>query len=210
MRSGSSRITATRTQRGVGLIEVLIALVVLAVGALAIIAMQLTSKQANYDAVQRTTASHLASDLIERMRANPTGSGSYLTGGLIGNAGFAVPSPTCVSGDSCSPGELAIADLYDWERQLDGQAETRTVGGTTTQTGGLVSPRACVVGPFGGGTGMYQLAIAWRGTQPVSSTDLGGTFCGGALDSTNLYGTDADPSSNEYRRVVLVSFYITV
>jgi hypothetical protein len=57
---------------------------------------------------------------------------------------------------------------------------------------------------------MYQLAIVWRGTQPVSSTALGANFCGGGLDGTNLYGTDTDPTSDEYRRVVLVSFYITV
>jgi type IV pilus assembly protein PilV len=197
-------------QRGVGLIEVLIALVVLAVGALAIISMQITGKQANYDAVQRTTASQLASDLVERIRSNPLGSGGYLTGALIGGGTLAAPDPSCVDGDSCAPAELATADLYDWELQLDGQTETRTVGGTTTQTGGLVEPRACLTGPFGGGTGMYQLALAWRGTQPVSSTALGNDFCGGALDGTNLYGSDADPSSDEYRRVVLVTFYVAV
>lgn len=209
MRSRAERAVPVSASRGVGLIEVLIALVVLAVGALAIISMQITGKQANYDAVQRTTAAHLASDLAERVRANPSGSGGYLTGQILGAASVGAPDPACVEGASCTPTELAQADLYDWERQLDGQAETRTVGGTTTQTGGLVAPRACLRGPVGGGSGMYQLAIVWRGTQPVKATALGTDFCAGGLDGTDLYGSAAAPDNNEYRRVVLVTFYVT-
>ena len=53
-RWASRRTSIVRGQRGVGLIEVLVALLVLSVGVLAIIGMQISGKQANYDAVQRT------------------------------------------------------------------------------------------------------------------------------------------------------------
>ena len=199
-----------RAARGVGLIEVLVALVVLAVGALAIISMQITGKQANYDAVQRTTAAQLASDLIERVRSNPLGANGYLTGQVLGGGTIGAPNPTCTQADTCQPIDMALADLYDWERLLDGQTETRTVGSVTTQTGGLVAPKACLIGPIGGTAGTYELALVWRGTQPVDATALGGTFCGGGLDGTDDYGSDAAPTNDEFRRVVRVTFFLTM
>ena len=72
----SIRVIASRRQAcslphraaGVGMIEVLVALIVLSVGMLAVIGMQITGKQAYADSVLRTSAAHLSSDLIERMR----------------------------------------------------------------------------------------------------------------------------------------------
>ena len=75
-------MTNMRAMRGVGLIEVLVALLVLSVGLLGIVGMQITAKKANYEAVQRTTASHLAQDLIARIRANPTA--DYVDGSVVG------------------------------------------------------------------------------------------------------------------------------
>ena len=51
-------------------IEVLIALVILIMGILGAVAMQATAKKGSFDAMQRSVASALAQDIIERMRGN--------------------------------------------------------------------------------------------------------------------------------------------
>lgn len=56
--------------RGFTLVEVLVALLVLSIGLLGIAGLQLKSLHDNQDAYVRLQASILASDIIERMRAN--------------------------------------------------------------------------------------------------------------------------------------------
>lgn len=201
---------ARRRQAGVGLIEVLIALLVLSVGVLAIIGMQVSGKQANYDAVQRTTAAHLAADLVERMRANPLALDSYLTGAVLEeDAPLAEPAPGCSSDtDTCSDDELAADDLYEWERQMFGLEETRlNADGDVIPTGGLVKPRACLTGPAGGGSGLYTLTIVWRGAGTLEPQAL--EVCDGGLDGTEDYGSADEPTSDAYRRVAAFTFFIT-
>ena len=55
---------------GFSLIEMLVALVVFSVGLLAIAGLQTMSKQANFEALQRTAASQIAYGLLENMRIN--------------------------------------------------------------------------------------------------------------------------------------------
>ena len=197
-----------RQQAGVGLIEVFVSLLVLSVGILAIIGMQISGKQANYDAVQRTTAAHLAMDLIERMRANTSALSGYVTGDVIGDGSRAEPHPGCDSdADTCTAAQMAAADLYQWELQMDGVAETRDVDGDTRSSGGLVNPRACLAGPAGGGAGLYTLTVVWRGAGELEPTDIDG--CDGGLNDTGRYGTGEAPGSDRYRRVATFTFFIT-
>ena len=70
--SSSMKRPATPTVRsmaGVGLIEVLVTLVVFSLGMLSLAALQGIAKKANFDALQRTNASLMAFDLLERMRS---------------------------------------------------------------------------------------------------------------------------------------------
>jgi len=55
-------------QRGVGLIEVLITLFILAIGLLGVAALQLTGSFANKDAISRTQSEFVASQVAERLR----------------------------------------------------------------------------------------------------------------------------------------------
>lgn len=182
--------------RGFTLIEVLITLVIFSIGLLSVAGLQTISKKANFDALQRTTASLLAHDIIERMRANARQLQIYNNNGArqLGGATQTAPNPNCISG-ACNQIQLANADLYEWERNLDGASER--VG--TALAGGLVQPTACIEGPVGGIGGIYTVAIAWRGVTALSNPII--HACG---SGTGRYG-----DNNEFRRILVIQTYIT-
>ncbi len=186
--------TSNRLQ-GFSLLELLIALVVFSIGLLAIAGLQTVSKQANYEAVQRTTAAQVANGLLEDMRTNGNGIDIYavapqLGGGAIG----AEPVPNCRDGNECNAAQKATHDLWFWEQVLDGNLETN--GGIGT--GGLVLPALCITGPGGGAAGVYTVTIVWRGTASISSNIA--NPCGAASGN---YG-----AQNEFRRVVQIPTFI--
>lgn len=185
-----------RRMTGFTLIEVLVTLLIFSMGLLAVAGLQTISKKANYDALQRSTASLLANDIIERMRANAMQLNEYTKaeGVFIGGNTQAAAPVDCTIAD-CNPTQLAWYDLKEWERALDGASEL--VNGTFT--GGLVSPSACITGPVGGGAGLYTIAIAWRGVTELSNPVV--HACG---EASGKYG-----DNDEYRRLLTITTYIT-
>ena len=190
-------------QRGFSLIEIMVAVFVLAVGVLGVGALQVTSKRANFEAVQRATAVAMAQDVIERMRANPTQLAEYTFHGVeLPSSTSTVEAQDCSA--ACTPERLVHYDLGEFERTLTGVAEQTSSG---TNTGGLTSPKACITGPAGGagGSGNYVVAIAWRGltrlANPTTQSDCG--------ENSGLYDAAA-PSDNLYRRVLVVETFIAV
>lgn len=183
-----------KRNRGFSLIEVLMALLVFAVGILTVAGLQIVSKKTSFDAVQRTTATLVAHDIVQRMRANSAAVwGNYLVDNVGGNT---LSSTTCVgTGVTCSATQMAAYDLDEWEKAIDGTSE----GGT----GGLVDPKACVRGPAGGGEGTYYIIIAWRGVSELSNPTIdagtGANVCG-----SGNYGTD-----DVFRRVLMITTYLS-
>ena len=146
---------------GFSLIEMLVALIVFSIGLLSIAGLQTMSKQASYEALQRTSASQIAYGLLENMRINGDAIDVYLGAGeLGGNSLGAEPAPNCVGNAVCDATQKAAHDLWFWEQVLDGNLEMSGNAGT----GGLVMPALCVNGPAGGGAGIYVVTVAWRGT----------------------------------------------
>jgi type IV pilus assembly protein PilV len=118
--------------RGFTLIEVAVALLVLAVGVLGIAGLQTGGMQATPKTQQRATAMLQAEDLADRMRANIAGFRAMnYTDTLSGGTGTTAdpytydasfptsqPSPDCSSaGNTCDASQLALADLYTWQTQ---------------------------------------------------------------------------------------------
>lgn len=66
-------------QRGVGLVEVLVALLVLAIGVLGFIALQYRAVEATSEAINRVQAINIARDMAERIRVNREALGTYKT-----------------------------------------------------------------------------------------------------------------------------------
>lgn len=184
--------------QGFGLIEILITVFVVAVGLLAAASLQLNTKRANYDSVQRTTASALAQDIIERMRANPEQRDAYL---VDGTSGISAPSPNCLQA-SCTPAQMAVFDLWQWSQALSGASEQQGA----EATGGLVSPHGCI--SAGANCGSYTVAIAWRGVTPLPEPDGSTSADDPSLNScgtaSGLYDDPADASTDARMRRVLV------
>ena len=149
----------TRYLHGFSLIELLIALIVFSVGLLAVAGLQTVSKQANFEALQRTEASQIAYGLLEDMRVNGDAINVYLAAGEIGGgARGGEPAPNCSGASECNSAQKAAHDLWFWEQMLDGNLEMSGNAGA----GGLVLPTLCIGGPLGGGAGIYTVPLAWR------------------------------------------------
>lgn len=89
-------------QRGVGLLEVMISVFVLAIGLLGLAQLQVTALKHNESAYLRSQASVLASDILDSMRANQSAARS-------GNYKFAEDDDPPESPDT-----VAEQDLADW------------------------------------------------------------------------------------------------
>ena len=106
---------SSNKQSGAGMVEVLVALVVISVGMLGIAALYVTTLQAKTTSLSRMNAVNLAYDLADRIRANRDGAASY----VVAN-GLTVTSPAqnCRSGTDCSTDEMAAQDLWEWRNLL--------------------------------------------------------------------------------------------
>ena len=107
--------------KGVGLIEVLVSILVLGVGALGVASMQLTGLKYNSGSQGRTQAIFLATDMMDRIRANrdlALEENDYLIADLSVSADIGVPGVDCYTA-SCSPQQLADFDQYYFLRQVE-------------------------------------------------------------------------------------------
>lgn len=184
-----------RTAAGFTLIEVLVTIFVTAVGLLTVAGLQAASKKVTYEATQRTTATALAQDMVERMRANALAKDSYVTS----DATAAVAGSNCAAADAaCSSSALAGYDLYQWGQKLLGAEEQDASG---RASGGLVNPTGCI--RHDSSTGLYRVVIAWRGLSSIGADDSARDACGKGL------GRYSDPKTGEVekmRRLIVVEF----
>lgn len=186
---------ARPSHRGFSLLEMLIALLVFSIGLLAIAGLQTVSKQANFEALQRTTASQIAYGLLEDMRVNGEAMVIYLAAGELGsNSRGGEPAPNCKGAATCNAAQKAAHDLWFWEQVLDGNLEMNGNEGA----GGLVLPTMCVEGPAGAIAGVYRVTIVWRGSASLNNNSA--SLCGAASGD---YG-----GNNEFRRIMQIPTYI--
>ncbi len=101
-----------RGQQGFTLIEILVSLIILAVGFLGLAALQSSSLQGTQNTYFRTQADLLANDMAERMRANRA---AVQDGEYEFDGGAAPADPGCGgAGADCDSAEIAAADLNEW------------------------------------------------------------------------------------------------
>jgi type IV pilus assembly protein PilV len=185
--------------KGSSFIEVLVSMLVFGIGILSISAAHGVVKKSDTDSLQRTIATQIAEEAAKKMRINTTALASYITPtGGIGSGNLS--KADCNAATVCTPQQIAANDLAELEASLRGSTTTvlNTDGETTSNAGGLIEPTACIAGPAEGVSGIYTIAIAWRGLTPMKNPTT--HSCG---TSTTSYGNE-----NDLRRVILLSVFI--
>lgn len=99
-------------QAGIGLIEILVAVLILAIGILGVASTQVVSMQMNAQSQSRSQAVLLAEDLLDRIRANPNNPGGYALAQGAANNG------QCVTGFVPGTGNVTNDDLQSWDNSL--------------------------------------------------------------------------------------------
>jgi len=105
--------TIKNLQSGFGLVEALVALVVVSVGMIGIAVLYGQGLGASRTALYRTQAVILASDMADRIRLNRRAGSVYQTAGAGTNRNCGP------GGVTCTPAQMAEHDLWVWNTQID-------------------------------------------------------------------------------------------
>ncbi|OTG67145.1 type IV pilus modification protein PilV [Acinetobacter silvestris] len=104
-------------QKGVGLMEVLVALLLLAIGVLGYTVLQLRAVDASSEALSRSQGMLVLRGLAENIRANPDGQTSYpaaVRGYTSLTSAPTAPAASCLNPSvKCTPQQMAIYDAYN-------------------------------------------------------------------------------------------------
>lgn len=122
------------TQQGFTLLEVLIAVLVLAFGLMGLAGIQATGIKNNNSAYYRSVAAQYAAEMADRMRANAT---------IDYSTKSAAPHAACKTTTGCTPSEMAEHDFNEWINALQSALPSGT--GTVTAKVGAGSDPVFVV-----------------------------------------------------------------
>ena len=122
-----------KRQGGLSMIELLVAVLVLAIGVLGITALQMVSLQNNRGALFRAEAVQLAYDMMDRIRANPEGAPPGQAYAGLALAAAPPASADCVAA-GCSQAQMVVFDQALWKCSLgrfndDGQCQAFRAAG---------------------------------------------------------------------------------
>lgn len=166
---------------GFSLIEVLITLVITAIGLLGLAALQSRAHQAEMESYQRAQALILLEDMVNRLNANRKTAGCYA---ITTNATQGTPyvgagnttTYTCTSFGVDMTRSVANADLAAWDALLKGEAETLN----SSSAGAMIGARGCI--SYDVASDVYTIAVAWQG---LADTAVPANNCG-----KDLYGAE--------------------
>ncbi|SEK30227.1 type IV pilus assembly protein PilV [Colwellia chukchiensis] len=149
------------SNRGMTFIEVLVAVFILVTGILGAVAMQASAKKGSFDAMQRSVASALAQDIIERMRSNDVANLASYNGTDYGVKLDPVPANRCNTlGNLCTAAEIVTNDLYEWEMSL--------MGADVVNSGNNVAGLTGVVGCISVATNAVTVVVSWQGRTEIA------------------------------------------
>lgn len=164
------------------MIEVLVTLFVIALGLLGLAALQNRIHQAEFEAYNRAQALMLLDAIVNRINANRATAPCYAITTNGGTPYLGVPDAghagtiTCSGYGDASTQQLAVDDLSEWNRVMQGTTEL--VGATAV--GAALGARGCIsIDPA---TSTYTVAVAWQG---IAETSAPSVSCG-----NNLYGAE--------------------
>lgn len=151
------KMNLNHKQQGFGMIEILVSVLVLAVGFLGIAALQTQSLRFNHEAYLRTQATVLANDIADRMRANrllAITSDSY----KFAFTDKPLASVTSCETNACNAGNIAAYDFAQWRANI---------ASTLPNGKGAVTPDALVSGAI---SRNYVIQIRYDSVSTDTST----------------------------------------
>ena len=175
-------MNARRNARGFTLIEVLIALIVLAFGMLSLARVLGRSAQEEMEAQQRTQAMTLATELSGRIANNPKQAATY-----IGDYAPSGPVEDC---DAIAATEVGQRDRCAFRNRLRGG---ETVDGGRA-VGVPIAARGCVLNPA---PNVYVIAVAWQG---LLATEAADSPCG-----AGVYGANNEKTRRVYSTTIQIA-----
>lgn len=113
---------------GFTMVEVLVTIVVMAVGLLGVAGMQTASMKGNYNSYLRGQAILMVNDIADRMRVNQTGVDNNNYAAITATP--STPAKNCLGSVNCTPSELASYDAWAWRTSI---AAMMTSGAGTLQ-----------------------------------------------------------------------------
>lgn len=141
------------------MIEVLISLLLMALGVLAFIELQITSVNSTESGFSRNQAMIVALDVVERIRTNKRAWSAYSAMGVWAASANSTPNSTgsqC-SASPCTPEQLALVDRSEVSQHLSQQLENASV---------LVKPNCH------GGSQLACAVVAWNGFDATACSPL--------------------------------------
>ncbi len=164
------RLNSQSNQKGVGLVEVLVALMVFSMGMLGIASLQVISKRSSFEAQQRQEAVLIANDMISRIKNSGLTSAQIKT--YFDNKDFAAdpldppdsPSVNCVTAN-CTVAQLVEYDLISWHKSIYGSS----IEASGQKISGLASAKGCIdVTQDSGTTTKVTVTVAWLSLSEMS------------------------------------------
>jgi type IV pilus assembly protein PilV len=147
--------SASRTQQGALMIEVLVTIVLVVVGVLGLLKMHSRLQISEVEAYQRTQAMMLVNDMASRISTNRYSALEYVT---VDPLGF---NMDC---DDIGTANLVETDSTEWCRALQGAAETQAGSSVGAMLGGLGCVAAADVS-----NDIFRVTVVWQGLVPVSA-----------------------------------------
>jgi type IV pilus assembly protein PilV len=191
-RNGAMRRSGRQSVRGVSLLEVLISILLSAIGLLALAGGNVASIRYSKMSQYRGTSTMLANDLAERIRANKAGLASYdyTASDFAGQSGAIAQDVTCETyaanaGAGCGAVALATYDLNTWRRIVRSQLPDGSVYvSVVSAVGATGCGAACVAA---------DVWIAWR-DPAVAAPDENSTDSNNSAECPNALNLNGDKS----------------
>lgn len=169
---------------GTSLIEILITLIIVAVGLLGLAATQARMQTADVESYQRAQALVLINDMLDRINANRYAAQCYaITANADGSPYLGATGSGHLGAPDCTLGSMtaeqlaqANTDLQEWNDLLNGAAEARG----SADVGAMSGARGCVT--FDAATSAYTIIVSWQGRND--------TFAPTVACGSGLYGAE--------------------
>jgi type IV pilus assembly protein PilV len=145
-----------RRSEGFSLVEVLVALVILAIGMLGIASLYVESLRAGRSALLRSQAVILVSDMADRIRANPAGKAAYTKG----EDDTGTLNATCNAATAgCTSAQMAARDIALWQQVVDDRNDDPAAGRLALPNG-----RGTIVVDTTTTPATYVVTVSWAET----------------------------------------------